>query len=49
MVLACNNSANKSTEPTVDTSASSSADSTLKAFEKMQADSAAVKKDTIKQ
>ncbi len=52
-VLACNNTATETKEPTPDTSASSSADSILKAVEKMKADSAAMltdssKKDSIK-
>ena len=43
--IACNN-APESNEQKVDTSASSSADSILKAVEKMKADSAAMQKDT---
>ena len=50
--LACNNTATETKEQIHDTSASSSADSILKAVEKMKADSAmqadSSKKDTIK-
>ena len=43
--IACNNSP-ESKEQKADTSASSSADSILKAVEKMKADSAAMQRDT---
>jgi len=43
--IACNN-ATESKEQKADTSASSSADSILKAVEKMKADSAAMQRDT---
>ena len=44
--LACNNTVTETKEPTADTSASSSADSILKAVEKMKADSAAMQTDS---
>ncbi len=46
LVFACNN-ATESREPKPDTSASSSADSILKAVEKMKADSAAMHGDSL--
>jgi hypothetical protein len=45
--LACNNATTGSTEQKQDTSASSSADSILKAVEKMKADSAAMRADSL--
>ena len=45
-VLACNSGTTETKEQKQDTSASSSADSILKAVEKMKADSAAMQADT---
>jgi hypothetical protein len=44
--LACNNATTEKSEPKQDTSAASSADSILKAVEKIKADSAAKKGDS---
>jgi hypothetical protein len=46
LVFACNNANRETTEPKPDTSAASSADSILKAVEKMKADSAAMHGDS---